>query len=428
MHPSAAHPVIVLLRERTDAGQVRDHEIGDGFTVEGDPAEGFRIRFHAPNFSPRMGRLIPAADIRPDHGPLLHPAALPVWSSGPLPVPAPESGPIRLSVPLRRILNIGHRGSPYHYPENTIASFRRALDEGANGLELDICITRDGRLLVFHDPRPDPVRLLFEDFPYELVSPVIERRFARILHPRGDTYVQTRRVVRWSKRTFDIVRLTLAQAREYYRYRLAGGVDHPLPDLPEVLAFAADERERLRMLFLDIKNPDWRGPRARKQFLRYGELLARALRDAPLPPVVVVANEREDVLEAVREAFRREGEERCLFSLDAAGGFLALLGVSDDPVATAQRLGTRVVSVGARFRAGDEGEIAAATRARDSGAGVSLVLHWTINDEETMRSSLAAGVDGILTDSPALLREVLAAQGITTGAAYHTAARSPAIT
>ncbi len=46
---------------------------------------------------------------------------------------------------------LGHRGSPNGAQENTIASFRLALDEGADGVELDVQITRDGVPVVFHD-------------------------------------------------------------------------------------------------------------------------------------------------------------------------------------------------------------------------------------------------------------------------------------
>ena len=47
---------------------------------------------------------------------------------------------------------IGHRGSPREAPENTIASFRAALDAGLDGLELDLHRTNDGVLAVHHDP------------------------------------------------------------------------------------------------------------------------------------------------------------------------------------------------------------------------------------------------------------------------------------
>jgi len=46
----------------------------------------------------------------------------------------------------------GHRGASARLPENTLAAFRQALDDGANALELDVHRTVDGHLVVAHDP------------------------------------------------------------------------------------------------------------------------------------------------------------------------------------------------------------------------------------------------------------------------------------
>lgn len=48
-------------------------------------------------------------------------------------------------------LLIGHRGAAAAKPENTLASFRHALATGADGVELDVHVTRDGVPVVFHD-------------------------------------------------------------------------------------------------------------------------------------------------------------------------------------------------------------------------------------------------------------------------------------
>jgi len=50
---------------------------------------------------------------------------------------------------------IGHRGAAAEEPENTLRGFRRALDAGAAGMELDVQLTRDGRLAVIHDATVD---------------------------------------------------------------------------------------------------------------------------------------------------------------------------------------------------------------------------------------------------------------------------------
>ena len=46
---------------------------------------------------------------------------------------------------------IGHRGAMGHAPENTIASFKKALELACDEVEIDVWLTQDGRLLVTHD-------------------------------------------------------------------------------------------------------------------------------------------------------------------------------------------------------------------------------------------------------------------------------------
>ncbi|MEH7076145.1 glycerophosphodiester phosphodiesterase [Neobacillus drentensis] len=48
-------------------------------------------------------------------------------------------------------LKIGHRGAAGYCPENTLSSFRKAIELGADYLELDIQMTKDGELVVIHD-------------------------------------------------------------------------------------------------------------------------------------------------------------------------------------------------------------------------------------------------------------------------------------
>lgn len=47
---------------------------------------------------------------------------------------------------------VGHRGNCAHAPENTLESFRQAIALGVDALEFDVRISRDGHVVVFHDP------------------------------------------------------------------------------------------------------------------------------------------------------------------------------------------------------------------------------------------------------------------------------------
>lgn len=51
----------------------------------------------------------------------------------------------------KKFLIIAHRGASAHAPENTIESFRLAKDLGADYIELDIQMSKDGHLIVMHD-------------------------------------------------------------------------------------------------------------------------------------------------------------------------------------------------------------------------------------------------------------------------------------
>lgn len=54
-------------------------------------------------------------------------------------------------LPLKKTLNIGHRGAKGHQPENTLPSFQKALDLNADGIELDVHVCKTGELIVIHD-------------------------------------------------------------------------------------------------------------------------------------------------------------------------------------------------------------------------------------------------------------------------------------
>lgn len=53
-------------------------------------------------------------------------------------------------------LNIAHRGGAGLWPENTLFAFQNAVARGFDGAELDVQLTRDGKLVVFHDFRLKP--------------------------------------------------------------------------------------------------------------------------------------------------------------------------------------------------------------------------------------------------------------------------------
>jgi glycerophosphoryl diester phosphodiesterase len=53
------------------------------------------------------------------------------------------------------VLRIGHRGAAGHAPENTLASLEKGIALGANFVEFDVQLTRDGHLVLIHDRMVD---------------------------------------------------------------------------------------------------------------------------------------------------------------------------------------------------------------------------------------------------------------------------------
>lgn len=60
-----------------------------------------------------------------------------------------------MTTELGRPLIIAHRGASASYPENTLAAYDGALREGADGIECDVRLTRDGEVVCVHDRRID---------------------------------------------------------------------------------------------------------------------------------------------------------------------------------------------------------------------------------------------------------------------------------
>ena len=109
---------------------------------------------------------------------------------------------------------IGHRGAKAYEPENTLRSIRKALELGVQAVEIDIHLSRDGRLIVIHDATVD-----------------------RTTNGKGR-----------------VADLSWEELR-----RLDAGLGEPLPSLEEVVALV---RNRVH-LFIELKDPKAMEPLAR---------------------------------------------------------------------------------------------------------------------------------------------------------------------
>ncbi len=418
----------------------------------------FRVGFRKANFSRSRGMLLGIKEVRSQDLPLLHPARFPYWDTGwrwkykqneffsgrGVRSDSSPDRPLVIRIPLREIFLIGHRGAPHHFPENTLASFQKAIDIGANGLEFDLCLTKDGRIVVFHDPKPIKLppqldRTLFENLPFELVSPSFFRggttTYAVWKKKKGSQYVDEKPRKLGSDTEFDIRSLSLKDIWKYYHYDLVKGIEHTIPDLRQFLKLVSSRAEKTRFLFFDVKNP---APANDESLYRYfGTMIGEALRSfSTLPARLVICNPDQEILRMLRESILATGETRCEYGYDASGGLGALFGISGealhkipkplrsvvdfftarryDPLRTARRLNTSVVSIGSLARPGSLEEIVEAVLDRDynESSSVNTVVHWTVNDPAQMLLSLNNGVNGIVTDYPDVLADLCRKLGV----------------
>ena len=49
------------------------------------------------------------------------------------------------------MIKVGHRGARAYEPENTLRSFKKAIELGVDAVELDVRKTKDGEIVVIHD-------------------------------------------------------------------------------------------------------------------------------------------------------------------------------------------------------------------------------------------------------------------------------------
>lgn len=93
------------------------------------------------------------------------------------------------NAPGRSPLIIAHRGGAKESTENTIAAFQRANRIGANGIETDLRLTRDGVVVIYHDERYGRVEGIGSNSTSPLLSDMTFAELtARTLKPVGDDH------------------------------------------------------------------------------------------------------------------------------------------------------------------------------------------------------------------------------------------------
>ncbi|GGW73120.1 MULTISPECIES: glycerophosphodiester phosphodiesterase [Streptomyces] len=127
---------------------------------------------------------------------------------------------------MQTVTAVAHRGDPYRVRENTLDSLRSALDQGADAVEIDVRLTRDGVPVLLHD---ETLKRLWErDRPLLSLSaaevrglteggvPTLAEALAATEGSRVMLDLPGTREVRTARRVVDAVREAGAADRVYY--------------------------------------------------------------------------------------------------------------------------------------------------------------------------------------------------------------------
>jgi glycerophosphoryl diester phosphodiesterase len=259
---------------------------------------------------------------------------------------------VRVAIFLRRpSANLGHRGTGptragHPFPENSISSFVAAMDEGADGVSLDVEITQDGELIVMHDDMVD-----------------------RTTNCTGCV----------SEMTFDEIRAC----------RLLDGDGNPTDERPPTLADVYTALDGTALVDVELKvfgadcltdttGPEQLVPLALDVVTRIGAENRTIFSSFDQSAAALVKTERPDFYSALLlpvTASDSEGVDAALrLDQDAIHPFVS---VSSDTV----------------------------QQALDAGLQVTI---WTANTAESMQEQLDKGSTAIITDNPAILADLLA--------------------
>ena len=289
----------------------------------------------------------------------------------------------------------GHRGTPGLAPENTLAAFRRALEIGVTTIETDMAVTKDDVVVISHNPslNPDLVR---DTDGHWLASPGPPIRTL--------TLAELRR--------YDIGRInpTSQYARQFPNQQPVDG--ERFPKLSELFDLAKASGKAVRFN-IETKITPTSGSNTPDP-ATFVSLVIAAVRAAGMSDRVTVQSfDWRTLLEVKRIA--PEIETSCL----------TIQTRDDNTVQQAPDGGPSPWHAGLALR-DHGGSLPALVKAAGCGTWSMFwrnltpkeladahalrlkVLPWTVNERGDMRSLIDLGVDGIITDYPDRLREVMA--------------------
>jgi len=294
----------------------------------------------------------------------------------------------------------GHRGARGLWPENTLAGFARTRALGVSALECDCAVTRDGVVVVSHDPQanPDHTRDAQGRYLLERGPPICTLSYAQLQQydvgriRRGTAYaaefpaqqpVDGERIPRLS----ELFALIACQGDQELRFNIEVKVYPERPELslaPEVFvaALLSDVRAARLEQRVAVQCFDWR-------VLRLVQKLAPELSTGALTD--------------------QQGEDDTVYAARARPSpWLAGLELSDFG-GSVPRLAQ---ASGASVWSPNYLDLTAAMVREAHDLGLR-VIPWTVNAPSDMERLVAFGVDGMISDRPDVLRGVLEHIGIS---------------
>jgi glycerophosphoryl diester phosphodiesterase len=239
-----------------------------------------------------------------------------------------------------------HRGGALLWPENSLLAFGNALALGADFLELDVHLTRDGEVVVIHDPTLDRTTTG--------AGPVRERTLAELAPLR-------------------------------LKDRAGAVIDERIPTLDQVVALAvAGKRQMLLEIKVDAQRRRYPGIE--------GKVFAILDRHHFVPFAVVMAFEAE-TWRRVRH-LRPEARAGALYSAR-----MLPAGAVESELQALRQAGVAYVGL-------DQALVNAQVATQARLAGLTLGV-WTVNERDAIERFIGQGVGVVTTDRPDLAKELL---------------------
>jgi glycerophosphoryl diester phosphodiesterase len=296
--------------------------------------------------------------------------------------PSRDAAIVRAAREVKLPLVIGHRGLPTAQPENTLPSLKAAIAAGANGVEIDLCVTKDGQVVLWHDDDPDSIVAKIRQAgmePGQAYKPVVPPPgFATHLPVHELTYA------------------AFADSHSYEATRSgvpdASTVEKPL--LRDVAQWVMRE-PRCERIYFDSKLPE---DASDELVERYARGVRAALKGTGIEQRVVLMTPYKGVLERLKKALPEYAA-----TLD-----VEIVSLSPDPdevsgLREGMAMGNGFVSLG-HPRIGIDGrEVYGEVMQRHAQrAERPRFIAWTLNTDREVEDAVASGiVDEVLTDRPA---------------------------